>query len=61
MENIVKYEVSIEKDTTTKNLYFYSTTVDGQTVSGQALGVGEAMMKASDRVHEILLNAGRIK
>lgn len=60
MEDIVKYEVSIRK--VEKRLYFYSVTEGEKTVaSGQAFGIGDAMMKASDSVFQYLENEGRVK
>lgn len=60
-EEVVKYEVNIRKDTTTKNLYFYTVKSDGAEISGQALGLGPAMMQASDAIYGKLESEGRTK
>lgn len=59
MEDIVEYKVVIRK--AAKNLYFTEVTMDGITTTSQALGIGQAMMRASDFVFSNLENEGRVK
>ncbi len=60
MEDI-KYEVSIRKDKSLKNLYFYEAKVDETVLSGQAFGVGDAMLKIGDHVFRYLEDQGKVK
>ena len=71
IETLGSYHVTIRKDTSTKNLYYFEVTTvvpeegnPGRAVnvsSGQTLGIGQAMMNASDRAFEALQNEGKIK
>lgn len=61
IETLGQYTVEIRKDTTLKNLYYFTATVGEDTTSGQALGFGQAMVMASDRAYEIMERKGQVK
>jgi hypothetical protein len=62
-ENLVDYKCSIRR--AEKNLCFYEVTftIDGveTTRAGQSFGVGDAMKKMDDMVHEALVNSGKVR
>ena len=63
-EVIVRYEVKIEK--VAKDFYRYNLTVkpgmaDEQVFSGQAHGIGAAMLIVNDLVYRETENAGMVK